>query len=69
MFASSRKNVILEGIGNCQSAMSKAIRVRDSTNDPALRELAEAIRFLSFGAQQIGLGLTDEGRQDDLPRG
>lgn len=69
MFLSSRKNTILEGIGNCQSATSKAIRVRDSTSDPALRELAEAIRFLSFGAQQIGLGLTDEGRHDDLPRG
>lgn len=65
---SSRKSIILEGISNCQSATTKAIRARDSTNDPAIRELAEAIRFLSFGAQQIGLGLTDEGRIDDLPR-
>lgn len=65
---SSRKDIILEGIGNCKSATSKAIHARDSTNDPVLRELAEAVRFLSFGAQQIGLGLADEGRVDDLPR-
>ncbi|MGP5050209.1 hypothetical protein ACTXI9_01745 [Brachybacterium alimentarium] len=66
---SSRREIILEGIGNCKSATNKAIHARDSTTDPVLRELAEAIRFLSFGAQQIGHGLADHGRYDDLPRG
>lgn len=65
---SSRRSIVLEGIENCKSATAKAIHARDSTTDPVIRELAEAVRFLSFGAQQIGLGIADEGRKDDLPR-
>lgn len=64
----SRRDAILNGISNCQAATAKANRAKELTTDPALRELADAIRFLSHGAQEIGHGLADHGRHDDLPR-
>jgi hypothetical protein len=62
---SSRLDLVREGIQNCQTATSKVSELR--SQDPVIKELASAIHFLSFGVQQIGLALADEGRSDDLP--
>jgi hypothetical protein len=66
MLLSSRLELVHEGIQNCRSATGKVERLR-LHNDPVTKELADAIHFLSFGVQQIGLALADEGRTDDLP--
>ncbi|WP_377324693.1 hypothetical protein ACFJIY_07500 [Pimelobacter simplex] len=66
MDLTTRRNLILEGIENCKQATSRAVDLKDHA-DPAVQSLAEAIHFLSYGAQQIGLALTDEGRVNDLP--
>ena len=63
---STRLELVREGIQNCQSATEKVSRYR-SHSDPVIKELANAIHFLSFGVQQIGLALSDEGRVNDLP--
>lgn len=62
----SRRDLILEGIANCQSATARAVPLK-SHPDADVRALAEAIHFLSYGAQQIGLALSDESRVNDLP--
>jgi hypothetical protein len=63
---SSRLELVHEAIQNCQSATAKVSRHR-SHSDPAIKELADAIHFLSYGVQQIGLALSEEGRSNDLP--
>ncbi len=63
---SSRLDLVREGIQNCQSATAKVSGLR-SHSDPAIKELANAIHFLSFGVQQIALAIADQGRHDDLP--
>lgn len=63
---SSRRELTLEAIGNLQAASARAVKLKDS-NDPEIKSLAEAVHFLSFGAQQIALALSDEGRADDFP--
>lgn len=67
MALSTRLGLVREGIQNCQTATSKVARLR-SHSDPAIKELANAVHFLSYGVQQIGLAISvDDGRQDDLP--
>lgn len=63
---SSRLDLVHEGIGNCQSATAKVADLRDHA-DPAVKELANAVHFLSYGVQQIGLAISDLGRADNLP--
>lgn len=62
----SRRSLALEGIENCKTATAKATPLKNHP-DPAVRELASAIHHLSFGAQQIGLAITDQARINDLP--
>ncbi|MDQ1127550.1 hypothetical protein QE428_002583 [Microbacterium sp. SORGH_AS 505] len=64
---STRREIIQEGINNCATASNMAVKLKTHP-DPAVAELAKAIHFLAFGAQQIGLGLTDQGRIADLPQ-
>lgn len=66
LMVSTRLELVREAIQNCQSATAKVSRHR-SDKDPAIKELADAVHFLSFGVQQIGLALSDEGRHNDLP--
>lgn len=61
----SQRAFILEGIENMKRATEAAVRLKFS-NDPEIAELAKAVHFLSYGAQQIGLALTDEGREKNL---
>ncbi|MCV7065640.1 hypothetical protein H7H51_07760 [Mycolicibacterium farcinogenes] len=64
--SSSRLTLIREGIQKCRTATAKATPLK-SHSDPAVRELANAIHYLAFGMQEIGLALSDESRVDDLP--
>ena len=66
MELSSRRTLIIEGIEKCKRATELAMPLKDHA-DPAIAELARAIHFLSFGAQEIGLALTDRSRENDLP--
>lgn len=63
---STRLDLVREGIQNCQSATAIAVQLKGH-QDPVVQELAKAIHFLSFGAQQIALAISDEGRLDNLP--
>lgn len=63
---STRLELVGDAIQNCQAATAKVARLR-SHGDPVVKELADAIHFLSFGAQQIALALSDENRANDLP--
>ncbi|KDA05545.1 hypothetical protein DC31_13710 [Microbacterium sp. CH12i] len=65
MDLASRQTLVLEGIQKCQRATAKIERLKGH-QDPAIQELAEAMHFLAFGVQEIGLALTDQGREDDL---
>lgn len=66
MQLSTRLDLVSEGIQNCQTATAKVAGLR-SHSDPIIKELADAVHFLSFGVQQIGLAISDQGRYDDLP--
>ncbi|MGB3602755.1 MAG: hypothetical protein WBA38_04285 [Gordonia sp. (in: high G+C Gram-positive bacteria)] len=63
---STRRELVREGIQNCETASAKVARLR-SHSDPAVKEIANAIHFLSFGVRQIGQALAEDGRIDDLP--
>ncbi|MCM3906874.1 MULTISPECIES: hypothetical protein [Trueperella] len=66
MGLSTKREIALEGIENLQRATEIALSVEDRASSTEVRELARAIRFASFGAQQIGLALTDRARVNDL---
>ena len=59
MSLSSRRELVLEGIQNCQRATAIAVQLKGH-QDPAVQQLAQAIHLAAFGAQQIGLALTDQ---------
>jgi hypothetical protein len=63
---SSQRELVLEAIQNSKSAVERAVTLKDSANDPQVRELATAVHFLGYALQQVGLALTDEGRQKNL---
>lgn len=62
----SRLELIHAGIQKCQTATATAVHLK-GYNDPAIRELAQALHNLAFGVQEIALALSDENRGDDLP--
>jgi len=64
--SATRLELIAEGVKKCQTATATAIELKGH-QDPAVKELANAIHFLSFGVQEIALALTEESRVDDLP--
>lgn len=61
----SQKELVLNAINNLRQATEIAGRLKSSSN-PEVAELAKAVHFASYGAQEIGLALTDQGRQKDL---
>lgn len=61
----SQRALILEGINKLRTATDIAVRLK-SSNNPEIAELAKAVHFLSFGAQEIGIALTDTGRERNL---
>lgn len=63
----SRRELALEGIANLKVASEIGQRLKCAGSTQEVRDLAKAIHFLSFGAQQVGLALADKGRVNDLP--
>ena len=61
----SRAELVAEGVQKCQTATAIAVKLKGHA-DPAVKELANAVHFLAFGVQEIGLALTEQGRTDDL---
>lgn len=61
----SQRAYVLEGIENLKRATEFSLPLKSSTN-PEIAELAKAVHFLSYGAQQIGIALTDTGRERNL---
>jgi len=61
----SQRELILNAINNLQQATEIAKGLKASSN-PEVAELAKAVHFASYGAQEIGRALTDQGRQKDL---
>ena len=61
----SQRGLVLEAIEKGKTATAKAVRLKGS-KDPEVRELANAVHELAFALQQIGLALTDTGRDKDL---
>ena len=62
---SSQRELVLEAIEKGKVATEKAVRVKPSAN-PEVQELAAAVHHLAYALQQIGLALTDEGRDKNL---
>ena len=65
MHLDSQRQLVLDAIQNFKTATESSVRLK-SSNDPEVAELAKAVHFLAYGAQQIGLALTDEGRERNL---
>lgn len=61
----SQRELVLNAINNLRQATEIAGRLKSSSN-PEVADLAKAVHFASYGAQEIGLALTDQGRQKDL---
>lgn len=61
----SQRELVLEAIEKGKFATEKAVNLKSSA-DPEVRELATAVHHLAYALQQIGLALTDEGRDKDL---
>lgn len=66
MELSTRREIALEGIENLKRATSIATNLKDYGSTQEIRDLAKALHFAAYGAQQIGLALTDRGRVNDL---
>lgn len=62
---SSQRELVLEAIEKGRVATEKAVKVKSSA-DPEVQELAAAVHYLAYALQQIGLALTDEGREKNL---
>lgn len=62
---SSQRELVLEAIQNAQTATSKAVPLKNHS-DPQVRDLANAVHHVAFALQQIGLALTDSGREKNL---
>jgi len=62
---SSQRELVLEAIEKGKVATSKAVPLKSSP-DPQVRELAAAVHQLAYALQQIGLALTDDGREKNL---
>lgn len=65
LMLSSQRELVLEAIQNAQTATSKAVPLKNHS-DPQVRDLANAVHHVAFALQQIGLALTDSGREKNL---
>ncbi|GAB2747808.1 hypothetical protein GCM10027039_01820 [Terrabacter koreensis] len=62
------KEALDEARSNMAHGTTIAARLKESADSPEVRQLAEALHFIGFGAQQIALALTEPGRVNDLPQ-
>lgn len=63
----TRREALDEARQNIATGTSKAAALKDSAQSKEVRELANAVYWIGFGATQIANALTDEGRTNDLP--
>ena len=61
----SRREALEEARHNIATGTTAAAHLRDHAQSEEVRELAKAIHFIGFGAQQIALAFLDK-RVDDL---
>lgn len=62
------KQALEEARSNMAHGTTIAAQLKDSAQSDEVRQLAEAVHFIGFGAQQIVLALTESGRVNDLPQ-
>lgn len=62
---SSQRELVLEAVQNAKVATSKSVPLK-SSDSAEIRDLAIAVHHVSFALQQIGLALTDDGRERNL---
>lgn len=66
MELSTRNELVIEALENMRYGTTIAAQLKQNASSGEVRELAEAVHFIGFGAQQIGLALSDAGRVNDL---
>lgn len=55
----TRREALEEARANIATGTSKAAELKRNAQSAEVRELAEAVHFIGFGAQQVALALTD----------
>ena len=58
----SQRELLGNALSNIDNGTNIAVRVKESAHDPQVRELATAVHFIGYGAQEIVHALIDEGR-------
>lgn len=56
----TQREALDEARNNIATGTSKAARLKESAQSEEIRELAAAVHFIGFGAQQIALALTEK---------
>lgn len=62
----TQRQTLEEARGNIAHGTGIAARIKETSQNPEIRELAKAIHFIGFGSQQIVNAFTDSGRIKDL---
>lgn len=52
---------------NIAHGTTLAAKLKESAQSDEVRQLAQAVHYIGFGAQEIALALTEPGRVNDLP--
>lgn len=62
----TQREALDEALGNIRFGTSIAARLKDHAQTEEMRELAKAVHYIGYGAQQIALTFTDRGKIKDL---
>ncbi|TPH36147.1 hypothetical protein FCO76_05050 [Bifidobacterium longum subsp. longum] len=62
----SQRELLRNALNNIATGTNIAVRLKESAQSAEVRELAKAVHFIGYGAQETILALTDEGRVKDL---
>ena|GEM_PF-2455498 len=62
----SQRELLRNALNNIVTGTNIAARLQESAQSMEVRELAKAMHFIGYGAQETVLALTDEGRIKDL---
>ena len=62
----TRRQQVEEALNNIRTGTSRAARLKETAQNPEVRELATAMHFIGYGAQQAILAFTDRGRVNDI---
>ena len=57
----TQRQALEEARGNIACGTSIAARIKETSQNPEIRELAKAVYFIGFGSQQIVNAFTDSG--------